>query len=331
MHSLDGLQVSAVASTAAREAEQLQGQRALLGLAEQRHRTRCRRRHAGPPEDGADAGVRVLQVGPGVALEGQHPVPVEDVVAHALGGQVGVLDRADAERVGDGGLALGRQVARALLHGRRGPVDPLGQQVDEALGPAAAAGQLLAVGPEDEAERDVDGLVVVGQVAGQRGHGEDQAQVQGLLGPDDVDEPGGAEAAGAVAHGGQVGRRVAVAAVGLAHDERERLAVAVLEALGEHAEGAVVLDQQALLVELGDDDGQQRVVEALPHDVVGGQEDAEQVVDLAGVAHATRRRRCATGAASRRRRSGAARRGAGSARRSRGRCRTAGGPRRRTR
>ena len=90
---------------------------------------------------------------------------------------------------------------------------------------------------------------------------------------------------GAVAHAGQVGRRVAVAAVGLAHDERERLAVAVLEALGEHAERPVVLDQQALLVELGDDDGQQRVVEALPHHVLGGEQDAEQLVDLAGVAH----------------------------------------------
>ena len=123
------------------------------------------------------------------------------------------------------------------------------------------------------------------EVAGERGDGEDEAQVQGLLGPDDVDEPGGADAAGAVAHAGQVGRRVAVAAVGLAHDQRERLTVAVLEALGEHAQGPVVLHQQALLVELGDDDGQQRVVEALPHDVLRGQEDAEQLVDLAGVAH----------------------------------------------
>ena len=84
---------------------------------------------------------------------------------------------------------------------------------------------------------------------------------------------------------GQVGGRVAVAAVGLAHDQRQRLTVAVLEALGEHAQGPVVLHQQALVVELGDDDRQQRVVEALPHDVLGGQQDAEQLVDLAGVAH----------------------------------------------
>ena len=109
--------------------------------------------------------------------------------------------------------------------------------------------------------------------------------MQRLLGAHDVDEPGGAEPAGAVADGGQVGGRVAVPAVGLAHDERERVALAVLEALGEHAESPVVLDQQALLVELGDDDRQQRVVEALPHDVVVGQQHPEQVVDLAGVAH----------------------------------------------
>ena len=55
---------------------------------------------------------------------------------------------------------------------------------------------------------------------------------------------------------------------------------------GEHAERAVVLHQQALLVELVDHHGQQRVVEALAHDVLGGEEHAEQVVDLAGVAHA---------------------------------------------
>ncbi len=179
----------------------------------------------------------------------------------------------------------GRQVARSFLHGGRGPVDPLGQQVDQPLGAPRAAGQLLAVGPEHEPEPDVHGRRPVGQVAGQGAHGEDQAQVQRLLGPDDVDQPGGADAARAVAHAGQVGGRVAVPAVGLAHDQRERLAVAVLEALGEHAERPVVLHQQALLVELGHHDGQQRVVEALPHDVIGGQQHAEQLVDLGGVAH----------------------------------------------
>ena len=83
----------------------------------------------------------------------------------------------------------------------------------------------------------------------------------------------------------QVGRGVAVAAVGLAHDQRQRLALAVLEALGEHAEGPVVLHQQALLVELRHHDRQQRVVEALPHHVLGREEHAEHVVDLAGVTH----------------------------------------------
>ena len=180
---------------------------------------------------------------------------------------------------------FGRQVARALLHGGCGPVDPFGQQIDQTFRPARTAGQLLAVRTEDEPERDVDGLVFVAQVAGESRDREDEPQVQGLLGSDDVHDPGGADAAGAVAHAGQVGRRVAVSAVGLAHDQRKRLTVAVLEPLGEHAEGPVVLHQQALLVELGDDDGQQRIVEALPHDVLGGQEDAEQLVDLAGMAH----------------------------------------------
>src|SRR6202042_3070501 len=132
-------------------------------------------------------------------------------------------------------------------------------------------------GPEDVPEPNVDGRRLVGQVAGEGGDGEDEAQMQGLFGPHDVDQAGGADPAGAVAHSGQVGRRVAVPAVGLAYDQRERLTVAVLEALGEHAERPVVLHQQAHLVELGDHHRQQRVVEALAHDVIGGQEDTQEV------------------------------------------------------
>ena len=94
-----------------------------------------------------------------------------------------------------------------------------------------------------------------------------------------------APAACAVSHGRQVGGGVAVPAVGLTHDQRERVALAVLEALGEARERAIVLDQQALGVELVDHDWQQRVVEALPHDVVVGQEHAEKVIDLARVPH----------------------------------------------
>ena len=102
--------------------------------------------------------MRVLQVGARVALEGEHAVPVEDVVAGPLGRQVGVLDRADAEGVGDGGLALGRQsLARSFMAAPARSI-ALVEQVDQPLRVAAAAGQLLAVRPEHHAEGHVLGL-----------------------------------------------------------------------------------------------------------------------------------------------------------------------------
>src|SRR3974390_1158806 len=65
------------------EAQQLQRQRALGPLAEDRHRARSGRIDLASPEERADAGVRVLQVGAGVALGREHAVPVEDVVTDA--------------------------------------------------------------------------------------------------------------------------------------------------------------------------------------------------------------------------------------------------------
>ena len=63
--------------------------------------------------------------------------------------------------------------------------------------------------------------------------------------------------------------------------------MAVGEAFGEHAERAVVLDQQPLRRQLVDaPPSSKRVVEALPDDVVVGQQDAEHGVDLVDVAQA---------------------------------------------
>ena len=90
----------------------------------------------------------------------------------------------------------------------------------------------------------------VRQVAGQHADGEDEPQVQGLLRADDVQQPVGAQPLGPVPYTRQIGGRIAVAAVGLAHDEGQRLAIAVLEPRGEDAQRAAVLDEQALGIEL---------------------------------------------------------------------------------
>jgi hypothetical protein len=75
--------------------------------------------------------VAVLQVGRGVAVEGQHAVPVEDVVADPVRGQVGVLHGADAD--GTSHLAARRRIEILALVGHHGggPLDRLVEQVDE--------------------------------------------------------------------------------------------------------------------------------------------------------------------------------------------------------
>ena len=217
----------------------------------------------------------VLQIGRGVALEGEHPAPVEDVVLDAVAGEIGVLDRADAHGAGDLlaggrvelGVLLGDHLARALHR--------LVEQIEEAHRLAAAGLEHLLVGAQHRAEGDVLGPGRRREPARELGHLEDHREVLALRRADDVDEAAGAERGGAVAHGGEVGGAVAVAAVLLADDERERLALAAGEAGGEDAEGAVALAGQALGGELGGDLVEEGIVEALPGDVGVGERQAE--------------------------------------------------------
>src|SRR5690606_18667859 len=98
--------------------------------------------------------------------------------------------------------------------------------------------------------------------AGQASRGEDHLEVQGLALVDEVQGAVGLEHVGPVAGGGQVGGSVQVAAAGLLHDQRQRIAFGVPELVHEHALGAVVLGQQALGLQVGDDVGQVVVVGA---------------------------------------------------------------------
>ena len=91
--------------------------------------------------------------------------------------------------------------------------------------------------------------------------------------------------ADAVAQRGQVARGVAVALVALLHDERERLAVAIVEARREDALRAVTLDQKAERVEVGHDVVEQVVVVRLADHVRRAERDVELRVDLVEVLH----------------------------------------------
>ena len=83
------------------EARELQRQRPFLRSLDARNVGQ--RVHIDAPlcEQAVDAGVGVLQVRRGVAVEGEHRVPIEHVVAGAVLRQIGVLHRADAHRMGD--------------------------------------------------------------------------------------------------------------------------------------------------------------------------------------------------------------------------------------
>ena len=171
----------------------------------------------------------------------------------------------------------------------------------------------------------------VGQIAGKAGDVEHETQMERLFGPHDVDQRGGAPALRAVADARQVRGGVAVAPVGLAHDQGERIALPVGEAFGEDAERAVVLDQQALA----------RPTRPPPRRARGCTSSHRPRRHRSGGPPTSRRpRRC--GAGSRPRRSpraavsrdlplGAAPPAGGSARRMRGHGRSGGGPGRRTR
>jgi hypothetical protein len=74
--------------------------------------------------------------------------------------------------------------------------------------------------------------------------------------------------------------------VRLAHDQREGVTVPVLESVGEDAERALVLHQESLRCELVDHHREERVVEALPHHVLVGQQHTQHGVDLVVVAQA---------------------------------------------
>ena len=187
---------------------------------------------------------------------------------------------------------------------------------------AAAALEHLAVGAEHVAERDVLGSRRWHQPAGHRRHREHHREVLRLRRADDVQQPRRLDPLDAVDDARQVARGVREGAGPAAHDQRQRLALAVREPGREHDLGAVGLLEQAGRGEPLDDLGHQRLVAALAGDVVVGEQHAELGVDVVPVLGALARRAPATARSSPGRAAAAARRAAGRAPGSRRRRRT---------
>ena len=125
---------------------------------------------------------------------------------------------------------------------------------------------------------------VSGSQPASRARGHDHAQVHVLRGAHDVEDPVGRQVADPVADGGEVRGAVAVAAVGLADDQRQRLPVAAGKSCGEGAQGAVADPGQAAFLEFLAQLCQMRVVGAFAGDVVIGEADAQRGVDGVEVA-----------------------------------------------
>ena len=217
-----------------------------------------------------DACVGVLEVRCRVAVEGQHGVPVEDVVAGSILGKVRVLHRANAHGT------------RHIVHFRVAQVRVLG--FDQRPGPrlgfldkvkqARAAALARLEWPSVLTEHRAEGVVFegdAGTVAGDIGQGEQLPKVHRLACIDDVEDAFRFERVRTVAQRRKIGGVIKVATVGLAHDDRHRTAVLGLELVGvllrdavrEHAQRAIGFGEQILGAEVLDDAVQVRVVGAL--------------------------------------------------------------------
>ena len=174
--------------------------------------------------------MRVLQVGRSEAVEREHAIPAEDVVADAIAREVGELDRADADGARDRRALVLVEPGAAGIDDRAGARHRLVEQIGEAERAARARPQHLAIVAEDIAELHVHATRGRHEPARELADLPRHREVLCLGRADDVDEQARAEPLDAVAHGGQIGRRVVVAAVGLLHDDRHRLAVAAGEA-----------------------------------------------------------------------------------------------------
>ena len=194
-------------------------------------------------------------------------------------GQVGILHGADADLPGDGRAHGLVEVGPGLVDDRAGLLDGLVEQHHQPQRLARAGLEDLAVLAEHVADLHVHRHDVVGEPAGLARGVPHHVEVQRLRRPDDVEHPVRLEVVHAVADRREVGRRVAVAAVGLADDERHRLALAAGVAVEEDAERAVRHRRDARGLELVAERAEHGVVGRLPGEVEVGERDAEGGVD----------------------------------------------------
>ena len=217
--------------------------------------------------------MRVLQVRAGVALEGEHPVPVEHVVLNAFGGQVGVLQGSDTDHVGHDEPLLGHDVGVLLSDRGCGALDRLIEQVGELDRVAGPAAHHLSVLAQHIAEPDVHRFGRLRQPASHSTHLEHHLQVLCLRCSDDIQHQIGVEPLDTIDHTRQVAGRIHErTGLGL-RNHRKWVTIAILEARWIHHHCAGVFVQQAGGLESSVHTFHQWLVTTLPRQIVVGEED----------------------------------------------------------
>ena len=216
-------------------------------------------------EDAADAGVGVLQVRGGVAVQRQQLVPTENVIALAVGQQVGVFDRADADDAGDFAPRGFGQFRALLRHDFERALLGLVEEVGQLDGLAGAGFEGLAVLAQDGAEPDV-GQFDFGLRMPAAEHGEELLEMELLAGIGDIDDLVGAPGLQPMRQGGEVGSGVVEGAVALLN--QGGVFLQLRDVLEEDRHGAFALAGDALGAQLLDERLQARMVEALAKRVV---------------------------------------------------------------
>src|ERR1700730_17806446 len=149
---------------------------------------------------------------------------------------------------------------------------------------AGAGTQELPVGAQDVADLGMLESRARRDPSCLPGNGEDHLEMQGLRGPHDINGPVDMQLIDAVADGGEIGRRVVVAAVALADDDRQWLTVPPGETGRERTERTVADHGHAEALEGGAHVGENRAGEAFAPDVLIGERDPELTVDPVQVA-----------------------------------------------
>ncbi len=229
-------------------------------------------------ENTADAGVGVLQIRRGVALERQHLVPTEDVIALAILGEVGVFDGAEADDPRDFEARFFGHVGVFFADDFEGAFFGFVEQVLEFDGVARAGFERFAVFTEDRAEPDV-GQFDAGFRMPFAESGEDLAKVQLLATVGDVNDFVRLRAPRAAFHaelqGGEVGRGVIETGVALLHERGMFFQIGNI--IKRDDERAFALAGETAFFQVFDDVFEAWIVIALAVGVI--EFDAEPVID----------------------------------------------------